>query len=575
MMQKQMENRSICPSCAQEYRPDARFCPSCGRSLAEPDKVSDQQESQDRRGVLASVKQILGAQHEERPTSLVDEGGGAMARSGLLPWPTDSVIVDRYRTIQAYPLATCIYYDAAEPSGNEIKFLVRETPERPKLSKELSHRLRGLSQQGMSQVLSLLQILYSGDRSYTVVAHPGLGWRNLGKVPVPVRPLRQVIDWTLQIGKGLQTLHQAGLCGWPPGLAGREALLILPDNTAWLADLSLCRPLNDEAVEGDIRVLASLIHYLASGGEPDPQGQTGQLPGELHQIVRRGISGAYPDLGTMLDELSRSTSFPLLERELRQSAGNATHPGRVRDLNQDFVATLTYSLDQSGRTAPVGLYIVADGMGGHMAGELASKGSARQAFMQFIEQRLLPGLKGTTQRLNRQDESINILKTLIRQANQLVYHSRQASGSDRGTTMTAAIIIGDQAVVANVGDSRTYLVRHGRLEQITQDHSLVASLVQAGQIQPEELYSHPDRHQIYRSLGDKAEIEVDVFQCRLQKGDRLLLCSDGLWEMVRGAAISETLAKESSAQAACDRLIDQANAGGGEDNISVIVVDMA
>ncbi|UCG26543.1 MAG: protein phosphatase 2C domain-containing protein [Chloroflexota bacterium] len=576
MMQQPTDDLLTCPSCKQEHRPDARFCPNCGASLAESGAAEDQADAQERPGILASVKRMLNGSLEEGATPAGETGspGEVTSRSAPVSLPPESLIAERYRTVQAYPLTTCVYYDAAEPESDEIQFLIREAVDRPRLDQETKERVFRISRQGTPQVLGLLQIVYAGDRCYTVVDHPGLGWRNLGKVPAPVRPLQQAIDWTLQVGNGLANLHTAGLGGWQHGVAGREAILILPDNSAWLADPALGQVLDQSTVQKDIHWLAALVYYLATGRDLDPKGQVGDAPSGLRPIIRRGASGAYPDVETMLDELARSAEVPVLERELRQSAGNATHPGLVRDLNQDFVAALTYSLDQSGQTAPIGLYIVADGMGGHMAGELASKGSARQAFMHFIEQRLLPSLKGKTQRLDREGEPASILMALIHQANRLVYQSRQASASDRGTTMTAAMIIGDQVVVANVGDSRTYLMRDGRLERITQDHSLIASLVQAGRLQPDELYSHPDRHQIYRSLGDKPELEVDVFEKRLQKGDQLLLCSDGLWEMVRDPIIGETLVTASSPQAACDRLVEQANAGGGEDNISVIVVNI-
>jgi serine/threonine protein phosphatase PrpC len=153
-----------------------------------------------------------------------------------------------------------------------------------------------------------------------------------------------------------------------------------------------------------------------------------------------------------------------------------------------------------------------------------------------------------------------------------LFKARKQTGSDRGTTLTAALVVGEICAIANVGDSRTYLCREGHLEQITQDHSLVASLVAANMIQPEQMHVHPQRSNIYRSLGDRASVEIDIFECPLQVGDRLLLCSDGLWEMVYDPEILQIMERSANPQEACDRLVEAANLAGGVDNISVAAV---
>jgi serine/threonine protein phosphatase PrpC len=159
-------------------------------------------------------------------------------------------------------------------------------------------------------------------------------------------------------------------------------------------------------------------------------------------------------------------------------------------------------------------------------------------------------------------------------ANDTVYLARQKAENDMGTTLTAAFVQDRHLFLAHVGDCRAYRWNVDGLAQLTTDHSVVASMVASGQATPDEVYTHPHRSIIYRSIGDKPMVEVDTDRLPLASGDRLILCSDGLWEMLRNEGIEDVMLQEADPQVACELLVKLANAAGGDDNISVIVVQM-
>jgi serine/threonine protein phosphatase PrpC len=167
-----------------------------------------------------------------------------------------------------------------------------------------------------------------------------------------------------------------------------------------------------------------------------------------------------------------------------------------------------------------------------------------------------------------------MLKDGVHRANLAIYRRNRENPEMMGTTLTAALIANSTAYIGNVGDSRTYLYRPSEgLQQVTRDHSEVARLVEAGAIAPEEIYSHPRRNRIYRCLGERASVEMDTFAIDLQPGDVLLLCSDGLWEMVRGEALEKLVASSAHNPGQLSAILVQAALNnGGADNISVVVV---
>src|SRR5438874_6993116 len=221
---------------------------------------------------------------------------------------------------------------------------------------------------------------------------------------------------------------------------------------------------------------------------------------------------------------------------------STTHPGRRRRRNED-----SYVCDPP-------LFAIADGMGGAQAGALASQLAAGALRDQGDADGAVP------------EERV---VALIQEANRRVYEraSEDEGATGMGTTMTVALVAGDRVVFGHVGDSRAYLVRDGELEQLTDDHSLVAELVRSGKLSPEEAENHPQRSVITRAVGTDPDVDVDVFNADAQPGDIFMLCSDGLTDMVDDTTIQELIDRNhSDLDAATRALVAAANKRGGEDN---------
>jgi serine/threonine protein phosphatase PrpC len=218
---------------------------------------------------------------------------------------------------------------------------------------------------------------------------------------------------------------------------------------------------------------------------------------------------------------------------------------------------------------PLGLFVVADGMGGHANGEQAS-----QLVVQTMRETILPTLRST-----EADEMVcaDMLHLGVQRANAVLYERNQQQYAMMGTTLTAALVFGTRMYVVSVGDSRTYLYRPSQgLTQITRDHSIVAELVALGAITPDDIYTHPKRNEVTRCLGDQVEVAIDTFIVSLQRGDLILLCSDGLWEMVRDPDMEHIIAPAPrDVEHLAALLIRAALNRGGDDNVSVILVEIA
>jgi protein phosphatase len=333
------------------------------------------------------------------------------------------------------------------------------------------------------------------------------------------------------------------------------------------------------AFQADLRTLADVLERLTE--TPRITQRLDEItpidndqPGEnLGNILRQIRTGELADATAVLNRLSALRDERMHPVPLLQLAGSYTDTGMVRDHNEDSLFKFTLCLENNGQRQSWGLYIVADGMGGHAAGEVASGLAIRHAARTIIDSYLQQMLSG--QRLYHEAEMRSLVQQAVLEANAAIASEGRAQANDMGSTITMALVIGDRAVIANVGDSRTYLYRDGKLHRITKDHSLVMRLVELGHLQEDDIYTHPQRNAVLRSLGDRKEPQVDLFSLRLRPGDALLLCSDGQWEMTRDPLMERIIAEEADPQQASKMLVEAANQAGGEDNIAVILVRLS
>ena len=246
--------------------------------------------------------------------------------------------------------------------------------------------------------------------------------------------------------------------------------------------------------------------------------------------------------------------------------GQATDVGMVRTNNQDAVFSFVSTSRSSQQRPDFGLFIVADGMGGHHDGEKASAITASMVASYITHYIFLPMLNS-----DEDTERVPVTESMI-SAVQKANADIITKVPDGGTTLTAVAVIGDLAYVAHVGDSRIYLVTKDNIEQITRDHSLVQRYVELNLLTREEASVHAQKNVLYRALGQSETLEVDALTRRLPPNSKLMLCSDGLWNLVTDEEIMDIVSKHSNPQEACDKLVALANAHGGSDNITVILL---
>lgn len=246
--------------------------------------------------------------------------------------------------------------------------------------------------------------------------------------------------------------------------------------------------------------------------------------------------------------------------------GMASHTGMVRDHNEDACFAMHWHSITADKRPDFGFFIVADGMGGHLDGEKASSIAVQTLAAEMLEKICGPMLRDF-----KASDSPTILEALAQAAEKanLAVIKGVPGG---GTTLSTAAIVGNLAYLVHVGDSRAYLIHDNEIEQLTTDHTLVQQLVEMKKLTPEEADNSPQKNVLYRAIGQNEKLKIERFTRSLPPGAQMLICSDGLWDLVGDSTLKQVTLDSSSPQDACDKLVDLANEQGGADNISVIIL---
>lgn len=316
-----------------------------------------------------------------------------------------------------------------------------------------------------------------------------------------------------------------------------------------------------------------------NAGEPEKDKETTPTPSEPLADLTKPFDDSAPADTTPVSPPTENKFNPVMDgvtrplppdtpMEVRDHLifGQASDVGTVRANNQDAVLSF-FSTSRSADDRPdFGVFIVADGMGGHHDGEKASAITTRTLAAEIINVIFLPMLSGD----NNPTPISEVLVDAVQKANTTVLNEVP----DGGTTLTAVTIINDLAYIVHVGDSRVYLLTKDGMEQITRDHSLVQRLIELDQLTPEEAADHPQKNVLYRALGQNETLEVDTITRRLPPNSKLLLCCDGLWNQVADHEIADTIKKYTNPQEACEKLVTLANSRGGVDNVTIVLLHL-
>ena len=403
-------------------------------------------------------------------------------------------------------------------------------------------------------------------RYYVVLPEPSA---TTGALLASPQELLDVLQWGIMLAESLSFLHQHNIAFGAADLSH----VSFDDKLARWFDFTSAHTIQP-GVEGrnllkqDVVTLAASLFVLLTGQIYSPRVVI--EPPSLALTFRDVFSGALTTASALADHLREALADVRRPTSYDLRTGRLTDVGQMRQLNEDSLLTLESGQVYRSVSRPFGLYVVADGAGGHAAGDVASGIAVRTVAQQAIETLFVPQFEESPPGV----DIAGWMRNAIQAANEAVHRQRTVTRTDMGTVIVVAVIVDAEAHIAHVGDSRAYLVNAEGIKQITTDHSLVQRLVDTGQITQAEARTHENRNVIYKMIGDRPKIEPDLNKVALAPGDRLVLCSDGLCGYVDDPDIHQIVLSAPSPQDACRQLIDAANTAGGPDNITAIVVQL-
>lgn len=530
-----------CPHCGKMNRPTANVCRHCGKPL---------------QGGTPTQKLAPLPADSQATVPLAPP-----TPNGFSDLPLHALVNNRYEILNVWTHPQLNMYLVTDETRSGEQWLLYESPDAGAFRGAeliLTKQLRDPRLANVGEVFAEIQY-ENAPRGYMTTEYPLAFSSDQERWSET-----DVLKYGSELGQALQVLHSAGLAHNNI----QKASIAFQGRRVKLAHLGDVAPLTSETQQQDIYNLALVLHSMAV-----PPGKTAALLSPLtNEILQRALvpnsPGAYPTAAAFAASCQDGLEAIRRPRTINLNVGRLTDVGAKRELNEDAFATADFARVIQKQGQALGLYVVSDGMGGAAAGELASQIITGRMIQEF-NQTIAPAFSDNA---NVPVDYGALLKAAGEKANRAVYDERSRQRNDMGATLVAALIVGVHAYVINVGDSRAYVIRGSLMKKISKDHSFVQSLIDANQLTDAEVRTHPQRNIITRSMGEKANTMIDSFTEPLEVGDVLLLCSDGLWEMVEDDLVCQTVQSAPDPQTAARQLIALANKNGGDDNITCILV---